>query len=128
MRLVIDSDLRILTIRGYSAGEILVGERRLCAPFIVSPQQLIEYWPVQGIAALNSEQLAPMLTLQPRIVLLGSPRVGERPPPALRRQLESQGIALECMELGAACRTYNVLAQEGRAVAAGLLAGLASAA
>jgi uncharacterized protein len=61
-------------------------------------------------------------------VLLGSPRVGERPPRALRRLLELQGIALECMELGAACRTYNVLAQEGRAVAAGLLVGLAASA
>jgi uncharacterized protein len=128
MRLVIDSDLRILTIRGYSAGEILVGEQRLRAPFIVSPQRLIEQWPVQSIATLNGEQLAPMLALQPRVVLLGSLRLGERPPAALRRLLELQGIALECMELGAACRTYNVLAQEGRAVAAGLLVGLADSA
>jgi len=128
MRLVIDSDSRILTIRGYSADEILVGEQRLCAPFIVSPARLIERWPAQSIAMLNDELLAPMLALQPRIVLLGSPRAGERPPAALRRLLELQGIALECMELGAACRTYNVLAHEGRAVAAGLLPGIAGAA
>jgi uncharacterized protein len=125
MRLVIDSDARILSIRGYSAGEILVGEQRLRAPFIVCPQTLIEHWPVTAVSLLTGEQLAPLLALGPRIVLLGSTRTGERPPVALRRALEAQGIALECMELGAACRTYNVLAQEGRSVAAGLLLGSA---
>jgi uncharacterized protein len=39
---------------------------------------------------------------------------------ALRRMLEARGVALEVMNLGAACRTYNVLAQERREVVAGL--------
>ena len=121
MRLVTESDSRIISIRGYGAGEILVGEQRLRAPCIVSPQRLIEYWPVSSVATLTEEQLAPLLSLAPRIVLLGSARAGERPGAALRRAFESQGIALECMELGAACRTYNVLAHEGRSVAAGLV-------
>jgi uncharacterized protein len=34
------------------------------------------------------------------------------------RQLAAKQISLEAMDLGAACRTYNVLAQEDRAVAA----------
>ena len=39
---------------------------------------------------------------------------------ALRRSVEARGVSLEFMSLGAACRTYNVLAHERRAVVAGL--------
>jgi uncharacterized protein len=38
--------------------------------------------------------------------------------PALRRLCLAHGAALEAMDLGAACRTFNVLAQEDRAVVA----------
>jgi len=38
----------------------------------------------------------------------------------LRRSVEARGVSLELMSLGAACRTYNVLAQERREVVAGL--------
>jgi uncharacterized protein len=65
--------------------------------------------------------LQPLLQLRPRIVLIGAAAGGLRPPTALRNELAARGIALECMELGAACRTYNVLSQEGREVVAGLI-------
>jgi uncharacterized protein len=40
---------------------------------------------------------------------------------ALRARLKAHGIAVEAMETGAACRTYNVLLAEDRRVAAALL-------
>jgi len=43
-------------------------------------------------------------------------------PPALRQGLREAGIGLEPMDTGAACRTYNVLAAEGRRIAAALIA------
>jgi uncharacterized protein len=43
-------------------------------------------------------------------------------PAALRRALREAGIVTEIMDTGAACRTYNVLAAEGRRVAAALIA------
>jgi uncharacterized protein len=39
----------------------------------------------------------------------------------LRSALRAAGIALEPMDTGAACRTYNVLVAEGREVAAALI-------
>jgi len=39
----------------------------------------------------------------------------------LRAALRGRGIALEAMDTGAACRTYNVLLAEDRCVAAALL-------
>ena len=55
------------------------------------------------------------------ILLLGFGRrdsAGRRP---LRTRCEAAGIALEPMDTGAACRTYNVLAAEDRRVAAALM-------
>jgi uncharacterized protein len=119
MRLVLETDSRVHTVRSYRAGEIVVGELRLTAPCIISPAQLITDWQVESLRSLDLAQLQPLLALLPRIVLLGSADNGGFAPASLRRALEARGIALECMELGAACRTYNVLAQEARPVAAG---------
>jgi uncharacterized protein len=40
----------------------------------------------------------------------------------LRAELRAAGIVTECMDTGAACRTFNVLLAEGRRVAAALIA------
>ena len=121
MRLLLDKDPEILTVRRYAPGEIEIGTQMLRGPCIVSPQQLIRDWPVTSIAALDLAQLEPLLAFRPSIMILGSDAPQARAPLALRRVLEARAIALEVMNLGAACRTYNVLAQERRSVVAGLL-------
>lgn len=40
---------------------------------------------------------------------------------SLRAELRSAGISLDCMDTGAACRTYNVLMAEGRRVGCALM-------
>jgi uncharacterized protein len=42
--------------------------------------------------------------------------------PGLRRALGEAGLAVDAMDTGAACRTYNVLRAEERRVAAALIA------
>ena len=120
MRLVIDTDPEILTVRRYAPGEIEVAGQLLRCPCIVSARQLIANWQASAVNTLDLNILEPLLALQPRIVLLGSDVPETRAPGDLRRVLEGRGIALEVMNLDAACRTYNVLAQELRAVVAGL--------
>lgn len=121
MRLVLDTDPEILTVRRYAPGEIEIAGAVLRSPCIISPKRLISDWAVTRVAALDLAQLEALLAFKPAIVILGSDAAESRAPPALRRQLEARGIALEVMNLGAACRTYNVLAQELRGVVAGLL-------
>ena len=121
MRLVLDKDPAILTVRRYAPGEIEIGSEILRAPCILSPQQLIRDWAVTRIETLGMDELAPLLAFKPSIVILGSDAPQARAPIALRRTLEARAVALEVMSLGAACRTYNVLAQELRPVVAGLL-------
>ena len=59
MRLVLDTDSDILTVRRYAPGEIDVGGTLLRAPFIVSPSRLVSDWPVASIAALDELWVRP---------------------------------------------------------------------
>jgi uncharacterized protein len=120
MKLLLDTNTSILTIRAYKPGEVQVSDQTLRAPFIISPQQLIIDWSPGAPASLDATALAPLLALKVNVLLLGTGAKLVRPPYALRQHLEARGIALEAMDLGAACRTYNVLATEGRLVAAGI--------
>ncbi len=55
------------------------------------------------------------------LIMLGLGRRGAPVSAALRAALKAQGIGIEAMDTGAACRTYNVLLAEDRLVAAALL-------
>lgn len=56
------------------------------------------------------------------IVLIGCGAMFTAVPKGLRAALKEYGIALEWMDTGAACRTFNVLVAEERRVCAALLA------
>jgi uncharacterized protein len=56
------------------------------------------------------------------LLLLGTGAELVRPGGEVCRALSAAGIALEVMDTGAACRTYNVLLAEGRSVGAALVA------
>jgi len=113
MQLTLDADSRVNLFRSYAPGEVRVAERVLTASCIVTADALIENWHPSDLDAL--------FALQPDVVLLGKGEVQHFPPRALRIEFESRRIALEAMTLGAACRTFNILVQEGRKVAAALV-------
>ena len=73
-------------------------------------------------AAMTLEGLTPAVEHGGvELLLLG---LGRRMAPvaaALRGSLKAKGIAVEAMDTGAACRTYNLLLGEDRRVAAALL-------
>ena len=56
------------------------------------------------------------------LLLVGTGRNLARPAEGVARAFRDAGLALEAMDTGAACRTYNVLLAEGRPVAAALVA------
>jgi uncharacterized protein len=120
MRLVLDSDPQILTVRAHAHGEIDIAGQKIHAPCIVSSTRLITDWAVSSAASLDLAALEPLLALRPTVVIIGADDADVATSAALRRTLEMRGIAFEVMNLGAACRTYNVLAQERREVVAGL--------
>lgn len=120
MRLALESDASINLVRSYGGGVICVGEQQLRCPCVISPHVLLDDWAASCVNELTEDQFAPLLTTQARIVLLGADGAPQLPPAAIRTLCMGAGIALETMNLGAACRTYNILASEHRAVVAGL--------
>lgn len=56
------------------------------------------------------------------LLLVGTGQKSTRPAEGIARAFRDAGLALEAMDTGAACRTYNVLLAEGRPVAAALVA------
>ena len=107
-------------IRGYSPTEIRIGERTVHGSCIVTEDQLLTDWGPATFAQFSDAHLGSLIALAPEVVLLGSGMTQQFAPSAVRRALAARGIGLEVMQLGAACRTFNVLVQEKRRVAAAL--------
>jgi uncharacterized protein len=108
-------------IRGYDRGRIIINEQSFTRSLIVSPEHLNPDWEPQLLADLQISHLEAIAVLEPRIVLLGT---GERPgfpETEISLYFLQRGIGFEAMGTAAACRTFNVLMSEGRAVAAALL-------
>ncbi len=84
----------------------------------------IESWPVDDVAAIDADALAPIVAHAAAIDILLVGTGGEQAilPAAARAALADSGLAFETMSTGAAVRTYNVLLSEDRAVAAALVA------
>ncbi|HEY9550545.1 MAG TPA: Mth938-like domain-containing protein [Kiloniellaceae bacterium] len=81
-------------------------------------------WPLTSLDDLDLASLEPLLSAEPpvEVLLIGCGRAMALIDPALREAARARGVALEPMDTGAACRTYNVLMMEDRRVAAALIA------
>jgi len=119
MRLALESDPNLNLVRSYDGGSIVIGTQQITRPCLVAPRELILDWNAVSVEELSEAQLEPVFARRPDIVLLGAAAGQQWPSAAIRRLCRSKLIALECMNLGAACRTYNILATEERAVIAG---------
>ncbi|MBX9811283.1 MAG: Mth938-like domain-containing protein [Burkholderiales bacterium] len=105
---------------GYGPGYVSVNSVRHEKHIVVASDQVME-WRIENFDALSAEDFAFLLALKPEIVILGTGNALRFPPPALSRPLALAGIGLEVMDSKAACRTYNILAAEGRKVVAAVL-------
>jgi uncharacterized protein len=81
-------------------------------------------WEVEDMAELTGASFAPLFAERDAIdfVLLGTGATQAWPTPTLRQAFTDNHLVVECMDTGAAVRTYNVLLAESRIVAAALFA------
>ncbi|MBI3150020.1 MAG: Mth938-like domain-containing protein [Betaproteobacteria bacterium] len=108
-------------IRAYGADHVLVNERRFTTSLVLAPDEVLEHWGRGGFEGLAETDFAAILVFEPELVVFGTGQHQRFPSPALLRPLIEARIGCEVMDTGAACRTYNILAAEGRRVAAALL-------
>ncbi|QJR11385.1 hypothetical protein DSM104443_02460 [Usitatibacter rugosus] len=105
---------------GYGAGYVAVNGRHIERGVLVRPEA-IDDWNVASIAQLAPEHVQQVLAAKPEIVLLGSGARFAFPDPAVLAPLYAARIGVEVMDTPAACRTFNILASEGRNVVAALV-------
>jgi uncharacterized protein len=121
MKFTLDARSGVNLIRAYSASELRIGERIVARSCIVTADTLITEWkPTAPGDEMSLADLAPLFALNPQIVLWGTSKSEQAPSMSVRAALAQQAVALEVMDLGAACRTFNILVQEERRVAAAL--------
>jgi uncharacterized protein len=106
---------------GYGAGYVAVNHARYEKSLVVMPDRIVEGSLPAAVADLTSSHFEVLLGLRPEIVLLGTGDSLRFPAPDLSQCLAVAGIGLESMSTSAACRTYNILAAEGRRVLAAVL-------
>ncbi len=108
-------------IRAYAPGRVVVDDQVLERSLVVTAERLVSDWPPRSLEALEPDHLELLLELTPEVVLLGTGAAQRFPHPQLLAPLTAAGIGVEVMSTPAACRTYNILASDGRRVVAALI-------
>jgi len=110
-------------VQSYRQGGFKVGGAPFQGSIIVLPTQTLA-WPVTDIHQITAESLAPVFAAVKDLdlCLIGSgPGMVPLPTP-LKAAFKEAGLAFDVMQTGSACRSYNLLVGEGRAVAAAFIA------
>ena len=101
-------------INAYGPGFLEVNGVRYTAPLILHPDTGPEPQPGLLLSSLTAQWLEQLRPRGPEIILGGTGEKQRFLPASALAPLMSARIGVECMTLGAACRTFNVLVSEGR--------------
>jgi uncharacterized protein len=115
------------SITAHGPGFVEINGSRILGSTVVSPFKAPAEWPIRSVEDLNTGALSALRSQDVELLLLGTGKMQRFPPPAVLSDLMSRGAAgeapvgVECMDTPAACRTFNLLAAEGRRVLAALI-------
>ena len=117
--------LDVQSILGYGPGWVGLGHKGVAEKIersivIGSGGERFD-WNCPRFELLTEAHFDLLAATQPELVIFGSGTRLRFAPPAFMRLLMQKRIGLETMDTLAACRTYNILAGEGRRVIAALL-------
>lgn len=109
-------------IRSYGPGHFVIGEREWREPVLVTPGAT-SAWSVTRVEELTLASVAALREgpAPTELLVVGCGARTAFLAPALRAEFRAAGLAVEVVDTGSACRTYNVLLAEGRRVAAALI-------
>ncbi len=122
MKIELDSSLtHPYRINSYEQGSVVIGEERFFSSLIITPSIVINDWPPQTYKDIATHHLEQIIEMKPELILLGTGCKQHFPDTDLFLSTAKLNIGFEVMDTGAACRSYNILLQEGRNVVAALL-------
>jgi uncharacterized protein len=109
------------SIQAYGPGWISVDGEKITHSVIIGSNGLRQAWPCTRFEDLGPEHFAQLAALEAELIIFGSGKRNRFPSPAWLAPLMARRLGLETMDTPAACRTYNILASEGRNVVAALI-------
>lgn len=121
MKFTEDNQLQGNLIHSYEPGQVQVGDEVFKTSLIISRDWLLSPWSIDQIEVLSSEHLEVLTQGKPDLLLLGTGQQHRWPDMALLCEIGAMGIGCEVMNSASACRTYNVVAGEGRKVTAAII-------
>lgn len=122
MKLHLNTDANQQLFTGYGSDHVLINGQRHESSLLLTTQGVeIAPWAGLGFDALTAEHFKWIAHRELDILLLGTGSRQRFPHPSLTHALVEARIGLEVMDIGALCRTYNILVSEGRSVGAAVL-------
>lgn len=121
MKLHLNVAGHINLVQSVSPQGIVITDRLYTASVLLTASEIRPDWQPQRVADLTAEDFHPVVEYQPEVVLLGTGARLAFPHPRVTEPLINRAIGLEVMDTRAACRTFNILAGDGRKVVAALL-------
>lgn len=114
MDISLDKNAGKFVINSYHNGTIVINQQNFSQPVILSLQELVIDKLPDKIEKLNTSMLQKLSIEKYEVVILGTGKQIEFPNWELIEQAQMMGSPLEVMATDAACRTFTVLASEGR--------------
>jgi uncharacterized protein len=113
--------MEVQSITGYGPGWLAINGERITSSVLITSGGIRRIISARGPDDLHAADFVELAELPVELVIYGSGSVLRFAPPAWMAPLMAKRIGMETMSTEAACRTYNILAGEGRPVAALLL-------
>jgi len=111
----------VQTLTAHGPGWVAINNERVEQSVVLGSRGERFVWNCARFEELGPEHFAQLAEIGAETVIFGSGARIRFPQPAWLRPLIDRRIGLETMDTAAACRTYNILAGEGRHVLAALL-------
>ena len=116
MELNLHTSQGLLLVRAVTQRYLTIGESDYSSSLILLPDAIHNDWGITASEQLTGEHAGLLLKHGPELVILGTGTKLVFPRQEFNYTLMSNGVGCEVMDTRAACRTYNVLASEGRRV------------
>jgi len=109
------------SVSAYGPGWIAIGKEKVVNSVVIGSRGERFDWDCRRFEDLGEAHFAQLAVLDAELVIFGSGHLIRFPPASWIRPLIQKQTGIETMDTQAACRTYNILAGEGRRVVAALL-------
>lgn len=115
MNININNPDAAIFVKRYTTDEITLNTNSYSHSLMIHGDQALP-WPVKNIHDLSIKTVQMLTKFHPALIILGTGEKQFFPEHAVLTPIYEAHIGLEIMTSEAACRTYNILADEGRNV------------